>query len=524
MITRRRFLATSTLTAMSFRAGHAGAQAPAAVTRDAARPTMPYGVMSGDVVGDRAIVWSRSDRSARMVVEWSTSESFAGLRRVMGPAALETTDFTARVDLHGLPADQRISYRVTFVDLADDRTVSAPLVGSFRTPPAAKRDVVFAWSGDEAGQGWGINRDWGGMKLYEAMCALRPEFFIHSGDQIYADGPIQAEVKLDDGSVWKNLVIEEKSKVAETLREFRGNFAYNLLDDNKRRFAADTPFFVQWDDHEARNNWYPGQILGDPRYTERSASLLAARARRAMFEYNPLRLVPADPERIYRSFGWGPSLDVFMIDERSYRGPNTANRQTMPDAESVFLGSTQTEWLKQSLRASRATWKVIASDMPLGLVVPDGNPDVPKGTFEGWANADDGAPSGRELELAAILKFIKDERIRNVVWLTADVHYAAAHHYDPARAAFTEFTPFWEFVVGSINAGTFGPNALDRTFGIQPVWVSVPAGMKPNRPPSDGMQYFGTVRIDGASEVMTVRLHGLDGRVLYDKQLGPDRG
>ena len=79
---------------------------------------MPYGVMSGDVVGDRAIVWSRSNRSARMVVEWSTSESFAGLRRVMGPAALETTDFTARVDLHGLPADQRISYRVTFVDLA----------------------------------------------------------------------------------------------------------------------------------------------------------------------------------------------------------------------------------------------------------------------------------------------------------------------------------------------------------------------------------------------------------------------
>jgi alkaline phosphatase D len=156
-------------------------------------------------------------------------------------------------------------------------------------------------------------------------------------------------------------------------------------------------------------------------------------------------------------------------------------------------------------------------------VVADGNPDVPKGTFEAWANADDGPPSGRELELASILKFIKDERIRNVVWLTADVHYAAAHHYDPGRAAFTEFTPFWEFVAGSINAGTFGPNALDRTFGIQPVWVSVPAGTKPNRPPSDGMQYFGTMRIDGASEVLTVRLHGLDGSVLYEKQLAPDR-
>src|SRR5262249_16680072 len=153
------------------------------------RPATPYGVMTGDVVGDRAIVWSRSDRSARMVVEWSTSDRFVDARRIVGPAALEPTDFTARVDLQGLPADQRISYRVTFVDLADNRTASVPIVGSFRTPPAAKRDVVFAWSGDEAGQGWGINRDWGGMKLYEAMRVTRPEFFIHSGDQIYADGP-----------------------------------------------------------------------------------------------------------------------------------------------------------------------------------------------------------------------------------------------------------------------------------------------------------------------------------------------
>src|SRR5262249_31603094 len=184
---------------------------------------------------------------------------------VVGPAALEDTDFTARVDREGLRADQRIAYRVTFVDLADNRTTSLPVAGSFRTPPTAKRDVGFAWSGDEAGQGWGINREWGGMKLYESMRRLSPEFFVHSGDQIYADGPIVAEVKRDDGSLWKNVVTEEKAKVAETLREFRGNFAYNLLDEHKRRFAAEVPFLVQWDDHETRNNWYPGQILGDGR-------------------------------------------------------------------------------------------------------------------------------------------------------------------------------------------------------------------------------------------------------------------
>ena len=58
----------------------------------------------------------------------------------------------------------------------------------------------------------------------------------------------------------------------------------------------------------------------------RSASLLAAYAKRAMFEYNPMRPDPNDPERIYRDFRFGPLLDVIMIDERTYRGPNTANR------------------------------------------------------------------------------------------------------------------------------------------------------------------------------------------------------
>ncbi|WP_280302299.1 alkaline phosphatase D family protein [Nocardia abscessus] len=41
----------------------------------------------------------------------------------------------------------------------------------------------------------------------------------------------------------------------------------------------------------------------------------------------------------------------------------------------------------------------------------------------------------------------------DVVWLTADVHYTAAHRYSPERAVFTEFDEFWEFVSGPLNAG-----------------------------------------------------------------------
>lgn len=277
-MTRRRFLLRSAITSGSIiaadlfsKSGLAQVSAPAIITSDKMRPKIPYGVASGDITSGNAIIWSRSDRPSRMIVEYDTSDSLGNVQRIIGPTALETSDYTARINLAKLPAGQQIFYRVTFQDLANTNIYSAPVTGTFRTPSTSKRDIFFAWSGDTAGQGWGINPEWGGMKIYESMRRLNPDFFIHSGDTIYADNPILAEVKLDDGSIWKNLTTPEKSKVAETLAEFRGNFTYNLLDENVRRFNAQVPQLVQWDDHETRNNWFPGQMLtDDDRYTVKS--------------------------------------------------------------------------------------------------------------------------------------------------------------------------------------------------------------------------------------------------------------
>jgi len=508
------------------RAGAAGALAAPFLCRaalgDDARPLITHGVQSGDVLSDRAIVWSRTDRPAQMFVEWSLDENFARSRRLPGPNALEDTDFTARLDLVDLPRGRQIFYRVTFEDLARPGVVSEAAAGRLRTAPLDSRNVRFVFSGDEAGQGWGINPGWGGYRLYEAMRAQEPDFFIHQGDQIYADGPLAAEVKLDDGTLWKNMVTPAKSKVAETMEEFRGNFAYNLLDENKRRFAAEVPFLVQWDDHETHNNWYPGEAIGDDRYKlVTSASLLSARARRAMFEYNPFRPNGDEPERVYRSFAFGPLLEVFILDERSYRGPNGPNLQTGMDPDTAFLGPRQLSWLKSALLASKAVWKVVASDMPIGLGVPDAQSWVPKGGWEAWANGNDGPPLGRELELASLFSFLRNNAIRNVVWITADVHYGQAIRYDPAKGSFGDFDPFWEFVAGPINAGTFGPNDLDRSFGPEIRFTAIPAGMKANRPPSDGYQYFGQADIDAGSGVLTVSLKDLTGKSLFSQDLTP---
>lgn len=142
---------------------------------------------------------------------------------------------------------------------------------------------------------------------------------------------------------------------------------------------------------------------------------------------------------------------------------------------------------------------MIAADMPLGLVVPDGTTD-----FEAVAQGDPGAPLGRELQIAELLRFIKHRRITGTVWLTADVHYTSAQHYAPERAAFKDFAPFWEFVSGPLAAGGFPANALDDTFGPDRVFVRAPD--RANVSPMESPQYFGEVEIDGDSAELTVRL------------------
>ena len=188
-LTRRRFLG-GTFAAGGAMLG-AGAWPRRVAAQVSSRPGVPFGVQTGEVTADRAIVWSVTDRPARMLVEYAATERFQSSRRVVGPAALPESGYTARVVLAGLPAGQDVFYRVTFLDLGDVKTTSAPVEGRFRTAPVDSRDVTFVWSGDTAGQGWGINPEWGGMRLYEVMRGLDPDFFVHSGDMIYADGPLK---------------------------------------------------------------------------------------------------------------------------------------------------------------------------------------------------------------------------------------------------------------------------------------------------------------------------------------------
>jgi phosphodiesterase/alkaline phosphatase D-like protein len=391
-LSRRTFLVRGCASAASLAAGLA---APG-ISRAADRPLITHGVQSGDVSGDGAIVWSRADRPARMMVELASSDGFRDIHQTLFADALPEGDFAAKLLVDDLPPGQDIFYRVRFQDLSCPDAVSEPHIGHFRTPAAGRSPVSFTWSGDVAGQGWGIDEARGGMRGFAAMARNAPDFFIHCGDGIYADCPMV------------------------------------------------------------------------------------------------------------------PLLDVFLIDMRSYRGANDMHHSGGVSAPTELLGRTQLAWLKRELSRSKAVWKVIAAGLPLGLVSQDA---VAQG---------DGPPHGREHEVAELLSFMQRAGVRNVVWLTADMHYTAAHYYDPNRAVFQDFDPFHEFVSGPLHAGTWGPAPLDNTFGPQ---VLFQKGCTPeqgeNLAPCYGLQFFGRVDIDGQSGVMTVSLKDIDNRTLWSLPIAP---
>ena len=187
------------------------------------------------------------------------------------------------------------------------------------------------------------------------------------------------------------------------------------------------------------------------------------------------------------------------------------------------MGQEQLAWLKTSLKESTATWKVISSHDPLGVVTGS------EGDRDSYGQ-EDPAIKGRELELKDLLGFIHDEDITGVVSLTSDVHYTAYVNMSPenAEGGWSDFKPLDEFVIGPIHAGSFGPNYMDTSFGATHVYEMGPLTLGYERwanlsPDTSELQSFGhaSVSEDG---VLDIKLMNIDGTVMFEKSLTPEVG
>ena len=363
------------------------------------------------------------------------------------------------------------------------------------------------------------------MRTYATMLRNRPDFFIHSGDNIYADGPIVAEVKLPDGEIWKNIVTEDKSKPAETLAEFRGNYKYNLLDRNVLAFNAEVPIFAQWDDHEVTNNWWPGEPLtraehARKKYVDSNALLLAARASRAFHEYMPMRFTQAEPGRVYRKISYGPLLDIFMLDMRSYRGPNGEGMEERYGPEAYFLGPTQVAWLKRELMNSQRDLEgdrrrhADRSRRRLRYRPQMGRRgDRPRR----WAGA---RPRARDRGHSHLHQ--AGRRSQHGV-----AHGRRALHGGALLRSQQGGVPGLRAVLGiriRPAARRDLPAKRPRQYLRTAARLRERSRAQPNRPPSEGLQFFGQVAIDGATQVMTVTLKDVDDRALWSTTLEPKLG
>lgn len=482
------------------------------------RVGISHGVRTGDVTTDGAVLWARSDAEGRLMVRLESNGR--RVRSIRGPWAASDTDYTARVVLRGLAPGREYVARMWFA--RPDGQPGQVGTARFRTAPVHPAATSFVWSGDTCGQGWGINPELGGLIGYRKVHELRPDFFLHCGDNIYADIPMPEHAEDLTGTTWRNELTEEVTHVAQSLADFRGRHRYVIEDRNVRALYADVPTIAMWDDHETLNNWYPGEVLDDPAYTEeRRCDVLARRGRQAWQEYQPI--APAHllrgghdgfaSARIYRKVSRGAHLDVFCLDMRSYRGPNGDD---LDRTGTGILGEDQADWLIREVSRSRATWKVIAADMPLSAIA--GAAD----DRDSVANDAPGAPLGREQEIARVLTAFQRNGVRNVIWVTADVHYTAAHHYHPERAAYADFDPFWEFVSGPIAAGTFAVKEPDATFGPELVY----ARGNPRKSdemlmsPASGNQFVGQVEIDVEGR-LTVTLHSAGEGALWRRTFEP---
>jgi alkaline phosphatase D len=438
-----------------------------------------HGIASGDVTNDSAVVWSRSNQEAQMHVEYDTNSNFSQPKS-MNAATLtnQTTDYTAYVKLERLSPDMLYYYRVWFSNKSDSLN-SGTLTGSFRTAPdpsfSSTKLLSFIFAADLGGQKHCRQADNGGYSIFEKMKELSPDFFIANGDMIYAADKCPVKGPSDD---WKNIP-GNFSGIAdpdvnwnntEQVRDtYLKHWQYNRADPYLQGFLQNTSMYTQWDDHEVINDFGALWPYWNSFNKDREGyPNIVNEGREAFFNYSPTDRNQDDKNRIYRSFNWGPYLDLFILDGRSYRSPNSM--VDTPENNKTLLGSKQLQWLEQNLANSSAAWKVISSDIPIS--VPTGANASILGR-DGWANGNEtnfSSKTGFERELQQLLRFLNDNNIQNIVFVTTDVHFPANILYEVDANDDGDKLIFHELISGPLSAFRFGTPGgvpipkLDSTF------------------------------------------------------------
>ena len=449
-------LIVSTYAVLPHLSAAAESTAPYPVTPALTAP-FAYGVASGDMTSDSAVLWTRTPGPTTVVPELSLTPTFDNPQTLPAATTSGASDFTVKVLATGLKPGTPYFFR--FKSASE---VSS--VGSFKTAYAPDQDttVTMAFTGDA---------DWK-WKPYPLLTALAKEhldYFLFLGDLIYETTDLAGKSGVEDLDGYRFKYREN--------REPRSNSISQMV-PMRDLYAAFGQYSV-FDNHEM------GLSKADthaPPYTEGGAQVLGQfvnqtagfKARiQAYKEYQPVRddmnTGTGDPRtdqtsKFFRAIPWGANVKMVILDDRSYRDVRLPNSDD-PAASScmrTMLGPVQWKWFEEALLSAQqrhVVWKVVVISSPiqeLGRASQIGS-DL-DGT-KSWAGA-------YRCERNKLLKFIDDHAINNVVFLTTDNHYTVINNlqyntmpddpHSPQKAVRNAF----EILTGPLGAGAGNPPGL----------------------------------------------------------------
>ena len=440
----------------------------AAVAASAQGPGFRFGVAAGEVTSTSALLWTRAPAAGTTELEVRLREG----RAVVVARSLRARardDLTVQSTVRGLRPGTRYTYAF--------RQGSASRSGAFETAPAPTRaaNVRFAISGDADATPAENGKPAYSFAVYARMAAERNDFNINIGDTIYSDSGVGG------------------APVARTTREKWEKYKLALGQGPLRALRGRAGLYSHWDDHEFVNDFSRPEH-GDELYR---AGVEAFR------DYSPVTYSPR--LGLYRSVRWGKNLELFFLDERSFRSAKVTGacdgdlaptapqavrnafgslapslRNPVPaaclaaidDSSRTMLGARQLAAFTKAVAASAATWKVVVNEVPMQQYYT-----VPYDRWEGYA-----------AERMRLLRSLQ-ANARNVVFLTTDTHGNLVNEIRlRTLGGAPEGTGMWEVVTGPVATNTFS-TSIDRLLGV-PGGGSAIASLffKPQPPVGVGMR------------------------------------
>jgi len=400
------------------------------------------GIQSGAVRAESVLLWTHvADGFAKRLLVWRRGESETAAWVVYDEDVTPGPAGYTHVSVEGLAPCTWYSYGFFSEDEAGVLIGRSPL-GRFKTPPPpgvlepVRIGATSCTSRSTA--------PWEALTLTAEQDI---ELLLHLGDQSYNDS-------------------------AETLSEYRSSWRATLNDPGYRALHAAVSHLSTWDDHEVTNNWDPETISPTRR----------ANATQAYFETLAVERGPDD--RLWHSYSWGETLEIFVTDCRSERRPSTRESD-----EAQYISNEQMAWLQDGLLDSDAHFKVVFSSVPI-TNMPGLWDFAAEDRWEGYAS-----------QRSELLDFIYANELENVWFLGGDFHVGFVANVEPEGPG----RAFWEVAVGP---GGNGPN---------PAALFLSAPQFDFKTDGFGTEFMTTLEFDPIRDAVRVVFTRADGSGLYDE-------